>query len=250
MTPDTAPQTPLDFGARSPWSAMAALVFACIALATAAIVAVMAGALYFHLGNHFAGDQITMTNTMLATAVLQAVTIAFVWWGAARFGGTRQQVLSLPANLPLSTLLFGVAGMVGILAPYNLAIYLLWPAEFAQDLRPYADLAQSSAIWLGALVLVVGAPLWEETLFRGFLLPALTKTRHGFRGAAVITTLAWTAMHYGYSSTSLIEILMIGCYFSWLMWKFGNLWLTIALHALYNGLQLLVLAFVPASLAG
>ena len=38
---------------------------------------------------------------------------------------------------------------------------------------------------------------------------------------------------------------MIGLYFCWLMWRKGNLWLPIVLHAIYNGAQFLVLTQVP-----
>ena len=246
-----------DFGSRTPWSAGAAIVFAGISLAMASAFAVMAGAIYFKLGQWLSGpgdviasEHVTMTNTLMATSVLQAVTLGLAWWGAGRFGGDRRQVLSLPQGLPLGPFLAGLAGMVAILAPLNLVSYLLWPAEFGQDLRPFADLARSSAMWLAVLVLVIGAPLWEEVLFRGFLLPALTKSRYGFRGAALLTTFAWTALHMGYTLTSLVEVLIIGLYFCWLMWRYGNLWLTIILHALYNGLQLAVISIWPNLLTG
>ena len=246
-----------DFGARTPWSAGAAIVFTGISLAVASAFAVMAGTVYFKLGqwvaapgNPIAGEHVTMTNTLLATCVLQVVLFGLAWWGAGRFGSDRRQVLSLPQGLPLRQLLAGFAGMVAILAPLNLVVYLLWPADFGHDLRPFADLARSSAMWLAVLVLVLGAPLWEEVLFRGFLLPALTKTRYGFAGAAVVTTMAWTALHMGYTLTSLVEVLIIGFYFCWLMWRYGNLWLTIVLHAFYNGFQLAVIAIWPQLLAG
>jgi membrane protease YdiL (CAAX protease family) len=98
--------------------------------------------------------------------------------------------------------------------------------------------------WLVGLAVIVGAPLAEELLFRGFLLPALTKTRRGFWGAAVVTTIGWTALHF-YSIAGLIEVFMIGVYFAWLVRRYGTLWLPMALHALYNGLQFAVLAWWP-----
>lgn len=245
------------FGARTPWSAGAAIVFAGIAFAMASGFAVMAGAIYFKLGqwltgpgNVIASENVTLTNTLMATLVLQAVTLGLALWGAGRFGGDRRQVLSLPQGLPLGQFLTGFGGMVAILAPLNVVSYLLWPADFGQDLRPFAELARSSAMWLPVLVLVIGAPLWEEVLFRGFLLPALTKTRYGFRGAALLTTFAWTVLHLGYTVIGLFEVLIIGFYFCWLMWRYGNLWLTIMLHALYNGLQLAVISIWPNLLTG
>ncbi len=249
--------SPPDFGARTPWTAGAAVVFAGVALATASGFAVMAGMIYFKLsqwlsgpGDVIASEHVTLINTLMATLVLQGVTLGLALWGAGRFGGNRRQVLSLPQGLPLGQFLAGLGGLVAILAPLNLVSYLLWPADFGQDLRPFADLARSSVLWLAVLVLVIGAPLWEEALFRGFLLPALTKTRYGFRGAALLTTFAWTVLHMGYTLVGLFEVLIIGFYFCWLMWRYGNLWLTIVLHALYNGLQLAVISIWPNLLNG
>ena len=62
--------------------------------------------------------------------------------------------------------------------------------------------------------------------------------------ASLFSTAAWTLMHMGYSITGLAEVFMIGLFFCWLMWRFGNLWLTIALHAFYNGLQFVILTQV------
>lgn len=69
--------------------------------------------------------------------------------------------------------------------------------------------------------------------------------RRSFLLASLFSTAAWTLMHLGYSILGLAEVFMIGIYFCWLMWRFANLWLTIALHALYNGGQLLVLMLLP-----
>src|ERR1700740_1087006 len=112
--------------------------------------------------------------------------IAWMWWGAGRFGGDRPQLLSLTSGLPPRTFLVGLAGMVALLAPYNLLIYLLWPQAFTHDLRPFADLARSPVVWLGAVVVVIGAPLSEELMFRGFLLAAVAKTPYCFMGAGLI----------------------------------------------------------------
>ena len=251
--PDQDPaSTTAAFGARTPWTAAAAIFFVLVTVLTAGGVAVMAGTVYFQIGqwlqrssSTIASDHVTIANTMLAMIVMQSVIIAMVWWGAGRFGGKRLAVLSLAPLPSPGVLLIGLGGMVALLAPYNLAVYLLWPGEFGQDLRPFADLARSPVAWLGALVVAIGAPLSEELLFRGFLLPAVTKTGYGFRGAAVLTTLGWTLLHLGYSVAGLLEVLIIGLYFSWLMWRYSSLWLPLVLHGLYNGLQLALLAVLP-----
>ncbi len=248
---DRSGSDPGSIGERTPWSAGAALFFSFVAVGVAIAIAIMAQPVHAPVGGllaRVAGDPrpelATMFNTMLTLLVMQVVLIGLVWWGAARFGGDRLRVLSLEARLPLGTFLIGLGGMVALLAPYNLAFYMLRPDEFAADLRPFWALARSPAVWVAMLAVVIGAPIAEELLFRGFLLSALVKTRLGFAGAAVLSAAGWTALHF-YSVVGMIEIFLIGVYFAWLMRRFGNLLLPLALHALYNGLQLTALALLP-----
>ena len=319
------------FVARTPWSATSATAISIAILLTAGAAAVAAGLALFELGPArttppgSGAQRITLASTMLAMGVMQATIIALVWWASGWFGGDRRTVLSLDRPLAARTFLIGLAGMVAILAPYNLAVYVLWPNEFTQDLRPFSEVARSSSAWIAAVVFAVGAPLSEELLFRGFLLPALARATaralagialvallaqllapllsraisggpipwlpagelvfgvnlilfliaalaerrpahpggaapveagsaapaqagldaRSFALAAVFTTVGWTAMHAGYSALGLTEVLIVGLYFCWLMWRHGSLWLVIVLHGLYNALQMAILMLVP-----
>lgn len=244
-TPPVATTTYPAFGERTPWTAGAAVVFALLCLGIAIGAAMLAQPLHERLVLALAsGRNAVLVGMMLTLVVMQAVMVGLVWWGAARFGGDRAHVLSLAPRLPLRDFLVGLAGLAALIAPYNLLIYLVWPEEFASDLRPFWDLARSPAVWLAAIVVVLGAPMAEELLFRGFLLPALTKTRFGLAGATMMTSAGWTALH-SYSLFGTVEILMIGAYFAWLMFKYENLWLPMAVHAFYNGAQLATLALWP-----
>jgi hypothetical protein len=252
--PDATPAAPgptAPFVQRTPWTAGAATVFGIMTVAVSLLVARLAHPLHANLGHWLGGgrgsgsaDAGVLFNTMLTLMVMQAVIVACVWWGAARFTGNRGRVLALDQGFGLSAFLAGMAGMIALLAPYNLLIYSLWPSQFAADLRPFWDLARSPAAGLAAVAVVAGAPLAEELLFRGFLLPALAKTRFGFAGAAVMSSIGWTTLHF-YSLAGLLEVFAIGLYFAWLVRRFGSLWLPMALHACYNGLQFAVLSVWP-----
>lgn len=240
------------FCARTPWTAGAAAVFGIITIVSAIFWArglqpLHAGiGAWLGSGRHVNGTDVGLiANSMLTLLVLQAVIIAMVWWGAARFGGDRLSLLSLDRGFTLRTFLTALAGMAALLLPYNILVYSIWPEHFAADLRPFWDMARSPVVWLGAIAVVIGAPISEELLFRGFLLPALSKTRYGFAGGALVATIGWTALHF-YSIAGMIEVLAIGLYFSWLMKRNGSLWLPMTLHALYNGGQLAALALWPA----
>ena len=113
------------------------------------------------------------------------------------------------------------------------------------DLRPFVPVLATD--WLLALLVVgVGAPLSEELLFRGFLLSALARSRLGFWGGAALSR-----QRCGRRCTpatrpfGIVEVFLIGLFFSWLLWRTGSLRVAIFCHALYNSLIVLVLRYVP-----
>jgi membrane protease YdiL (CAAX protease family) len=77
----------------------------------------------------------------------------------------------------------------------------------------------------------------------------LAKSRLGFLGTAILTTVLWTALHAGYSAFGMLEVLGIGFYFSWLLIRTGSLWVTILCHAIYNSVvaACLLLVTLPAA---
>jgi uncharacterized protein len=256
IKPAPAAEAPVDdFTARTPWTPDAAVAYTLFTVVLSLGVSVVLQALSFRISRWLfdvpgtmPADHVTLANTMVTMLVIQSAMILLALWGAARGGGVRRRVLSLPPSLPLRTFLEGLGTVALLVIPFNTAMYLLWPDTFATDLRIFAAFSSSPAIWLAALVVVVGAPLSEELLFRGFLLPALAKARHGFTGAAFLSTAGWTMLHFNYSIPGLLEVFTIGLVFCWLVRRTGNLWLTICLHALYNGLQLTALALWPRAL--
>jgi CAAX protease family protein len=163
----------------------------------------------------------------------------------------RADVLSLkrPAQgwgvLPLALLpLFVITGL------WTAALLAFNPTAVYQDLRPFQDLMRGDVLWIILPVICLGAPFSEELLFRGFIFSGLAKTRLGFLGTAILTTVLWTALHAGYSVFGLIEVLGIGLYFSWLLVRTGSLWVTIACHAIYNSVIAAALLLVKLPAAG
>jgi membrane protease YdiL (CAAX protease family) len=151
--------------------------------------------------------------------------------------------LRVPVGAPL-IYLKGVLLMAALQVAVSLVQYNLFQQDMYADLRPFARLFGEQ--WVLALLVVgVGAPLSEELLFRGFLLSALAGSRAGFWGGAGITSGLWTALHAGYSTAGIVEVFLIGLFFSWLLWRTGSLRVAIFCHALYNSLIVLVLRHVP-----
>lgn len=140
--------------------------------------------------------------------------------------------------------LYAILLMVPLLAILNAISYSLSPSGFIADFKQFADFARSDRFAMGFLAIAVGAPLWEELLFRGFLLAPLTGAI-GFWPASVLVSGLWTILHIGYSIAGLTEVFLIGLYFSWLLYRTGSLWVPIACHAAYNACVFTAIRYLP-----
>lgn len=94
---------------------------------------------------------------------------------------------------------------------------------------------------VGALCLAtLWVPLAEETVFRGWLFTALQRTRPGIWVALPASTLIFALLHSFYSAGGVVVIALLGAGLGWLRWRYDQLWLCVAAHAIYNGLTLLM----------
>lgn len=139
----------------------------------------------------------------------------------------------------------GLAGLIAIVAVFDVAALLLFPEPPTGDLKPFVGMIRSDLWWLTLIAVGIGAPLSEELLFRGFLQSALAQTRLGFLGASIATTAVWTLLHASYSVLGLTQVALVGLYLSWVLWRTGSLRVTMFCHAVYNTLVVLLLAVVP-----
>jgi len=217
---------------------------------------------------------IAATVGILAVSLVVGDLLAFLFlrtYGGARDGTAAMGLLVFPQAIavlatlalarlrqPLSeTLPIGppVAGVGSVVLSFSvLAAALTVVAALLQrigeydvfgDLRPFVALARSDPVWPLMLAAAIGAPLAEELVFRGFLLPALARSHVlGFTGAAVVSSLAWSALHFTYSWTGLAAVFAIGIYLSIVLWRTGSIWTCIACHSLYNFSLLLAIRYI------
>ncbi len=197
------------------------------------------------LGSLLAGG--ILQNGLLALAVAVCLRLAGSGWhtlAGAVGGGRGMRVRAVAA---------GLRGGVMLLAPAWLAAgagaamlqRLAWPVE------PQAALQWLAGGQLGAwrvLVLLLAslvlAPLAEEVVFRGILLPVLA--RHGTRPwrALLLSSLLFAALHL--HAGSLLPLLAVGgaCGLGFL--ATGHLLTPIVMHALFNAVSLLALFARPS----
>lgn len=90
-----------------------------------------------------------------------------------------------------------------------------------------------------AVTAVIAAPIAEEIIFRGLLLP-LFRRRWDFWPSAVATAMIFAATHR--SLLVMPTLMVLGFSLAWLRERYDSVYPPILLHALNNGLAILILA--------
>ncbi|MHC5113049.1 MAG: lysostaphin resistance A-like protein [Planctomycetota bacterium] len=91
--------------------------------------------------------------------------------------------------------------------------------------------------WYAALVfiVVVGAPVTEELLYRGLLQEAMRRSALGAWAAIMVTAAIFALMHVGITTPHTLVLLFgLGVGFGWVYERTGRLTAPIAMHALFN----------------
>lgn len=94
--------------------------------------------------------------------------------------------------------------------------------------RPWPELAASVA------VAVLVAPLLEEMVFRGFLLPVVAR-RAGSPAAVLLTALLFGLLHGGFFAG---PVFALGLLLGWVYWRTGRLWVAVGCHSAHNAVSL------------
>lgn len=106
--------------------------------------------------------------------------------------------------------------------------------------NPLLDLVLTSAdpraLTCFGLTAIVLAPLFEETLFRGVLLPVVGRHLGGWR-AVLVSAAVFAAAHLSLGEIVPLFVLALGL--GWLRWQSGRLLPCVLMHALWNGLTFL-----------
>lgn len=135
-----------------------------------------------------------------------------------------------------------LAALPVLLAGAVLAEFVLVRLGLEPQLQDIAGIVAGSHVWwirvYLILLAVVLAPVFEELLFRGIALPWLAR-RTGMPAAVVLVSLVFAAMH-GYLF-QMIPLFLIAAAFSLAYVRTGNLLVPMVMHALFNGINTIML---------
>jgi len=139
------------------------------------------------------------------------------------------------------SLILWLGGLMLVIALSDGLTALLGKPVVPVFMRAAYDTAQPQ--WLFWLALVVAAPLFEETFFRGFLYTGFASTFMGSAGARAVTAALWAAIHVQYDLYGIVSIFFLGIFFGLARRLAGSLSVPVALHAASN-----VIAIAEAAL--
>ena len=237
---------------RSAWADIGWLVLFVIALEflTAGLVHLVTG---FALGMEPPASEPTDPSVrqamLLPTITLRALgAIVIITILARRRGQTARSVGLSWAKTPLNV----VIGLAAFLVVYGLMaiamplLWLLWPdvlREMSENARRIMELVPklrpAEFVPFAALIGV-----YEELVFRGFLMTRLRRGTGSWTVAVVLSTMVFTSLHaFDQTSSALVVVTILSLVFSLVtIWRRSIIPAIIA-HGLFDLSQLLLLAF-------
>ena len=167
------------------------------------------------------------------SAVSYLITVPLQIWFI--FWLLRRRKIDLSKNLGLYH--FNKNALIYSLVAYVILYLVLTVYSYAFQISPpeeFIKLMKATPFVLNFLMVVIGAPIVEELLFRGFLFSQLKTTKLGVNGSIILTSLIWTSIHLQYDLFLLIPIFLLGLFLGYLMHKYNSLYLVIIVHAVHN----------------
>ncbi|MDY6938613.1 MAG: lysostaphin resistance A-like protein [Cyanobacteriota bacterium] len=203
--------------------------------------------------------QILGWTTTIAAPRLQAFSI-LASYALAASAGLLVLYLSLKPFLPLpkdwfefhlkgKDFLWGFGGYfaaVPLVIGISLINQLIWQGQGGSN--PILEIALQGQDWVAIacffLTASIAAPLFEELIFRGFLLPALTPYVPVW-GAVILSSLVFAIAHL--SLSEVLPLATLGIVLGTVYTRSRNLLAPILLHSLWNGSTLLSLFVLGSS---
>jgi uncharacterized protein len=179
-------------------------------------------------------------------ATFQTVALSLTLLVSRLFGGTHIQLMALvlpPAGV--GSVLKFVGGLIALAAIYASAVFAVDHGALMGDVKPFAAMMQADTWWMVLMAAAIGAPIAEETLFRGLMYGVLRASPVGAIGGALVTAFVWASVHAQYSVYGLGAIFLIGLYLAWVREKTGSIVAPILCHGVYNGMIVLALMAAP-----
>jgi uncharacterized protein len=223
------------------WDFWPTFGFSLAILAVYAIVQIWSGVIYFlfKLASAREGlleEAISQLGSDGLLISIATVTSAIAGLGFIILFVKLRKGPSLPGYLGLRRLSRKSFIVLLVLALVFIAFFLATNQFQESQDSDFAVKAYETSVWpaLYGIAVVIFAPAFEESFFRGFLFVGLKQSRLGSIGTIILTALGWALLHLQYDIYGIAVIFSLGICFGIVRLKTGSLWSTLFLHALWN----------------
>lgn len=187
------------------------------------------------IGSFFYADQLPIVRIIL-TYIMYIIIGAYIIHNqrshssAQSFGLTKENLSQLRWAIPLYLAFLPLLGLVAILNQLFFNELLHIEIENQAITQHMNQLEKPlHQIYIATAILI--APLYEEILFRGILLPKIIQ-KTGLTKAFIITSLLFAALHY--HLPAILPLFALSTLLSLIYWWSGSLWNCIAVHMIFN----------------
>lgn len=103
------------------------------------------------------------------------------------------------------------------------------------------DKDELGSVAVAAFLIVIAAPISEETFFRGFMYGGLRRSL-SIWPAALISAVVWGSLHLGAGNLGVaVQLAVFGVILAWLYERSGTLWAPVLAHAINNTIAFVLL---------
>ncbi len=185
------------------------------------------------------GDLISLAE--IPSAIIGVAFIMLFIYMKKQLTSAQYLELQMPLN-PIKTFLKWIGVMLIVFVLMEVVAQLLEHETPEFMSKVYGSTNNKFALWIAV---GVAAPLFEEFLFRGFLLEGLRRTFLGVIGAVLLTSASWAIIHMQYGWFEIGTIFIIGIIFSIAKLKSKSLYIPIAMHMFMNLTASAMMEFAP-----
>lgn len=199
----------------------------------------------------FAADGKETTSALIQGMLFHGVALLIIWGFIRRRNSSWNETFGMNWPGLKRAAGQGLASYVGIMPIvfvtsflYQLFLYTAgYPVTLQDVVVIFLEPQSGWSLFLLLLLAVVVAPLVEETLFRGILLPVLMKKMSP--GAAIVISSAFFAVIHQHLP-SFVPLFVLAVVLAMLYIYSGSLWPSVILHAIFNGVSVCILLLISA----
>ena len=182
-----------------------------------------------HFAGSLAGNGMVFSLSTFATTIVCGGLVLLII--KVRKGTTIKAYLGLNP-IDGKTLLGLLALSAGIIfVSDSLSLLINKPIVHPFMVESYQTKGSTILLWAAV---VLAAPAFEETFFRGFLFEGIRHSRIGNIGAVGLTALIWTAIHVQYGTYELATLFVLGVVLGIVRIKTASLTSCLVMHSFWN----------------